>query len=205
MLSAVSRKPPAYHHGHLRAALLKEAATAIRREGVAALSLRELARRAGVSHAAPQHHFGDKTGLLTALATEGFELFAAALERAFLEAGKLPAERFEQAGLAYVQFAVSHPAHFDLMFKPGLVHGEDASYTSARLKALDLLVRGVRDSLPTAKGAKARPDTVAMAAWAVVHGFSTLWIDQNLRGLVDKDGTEALAKNVLALLSQALL
>lgn len=201
----VSAKTPAYHHGDLRAALLKEAALAIRRDGVFALSLRELSRRAGVSHAAPQHHFGDKTGLLTALAIEGFELFADALSDVWSQTHASPKQRFEQAGLAYVHFALAHPAHFEVMFKPALVHDRDAAYQAARVRALDLLVRAVRESLGPAAAPKVRADVVAMAAWAVVHGFSQLWLDQNLTGLVSKDGTEQLARSVLTLLSEAVL
>ena len=91
------------------------------------------------------------------------------------------------------------------MFKPSLVHAHDADYVRARVKALDLLVRAVRESLGERARPEVRPEVVAMAAWAVVHGLSQLWLDQNLVGLVSKDGAELLAKNVLALLSQAIL
>src|SRR5215207_9150348 len=98
-----------YHHGTLPDALLKATAQLVLESGVSGLSLREVARRAGVSHGAPAHHFGDKAGLLTALATQGFELLgdemeATAARRDFLE-----------AGLAYVRFATGHPAHFQVM------------------------------------------------------------------------------------------
>src|SRR5687768_10681055 len=99
-----------YHHGDLRRVLLAEAAAAIADVGPAALSLRELARRAGVSHAAPAHHFGDKTGLLTALAVEGYDLLGSAL------AASWESEHdFLEVGVAYVGFAVDHPAHFLVM------------------------------------------------------------------------------------------
>lgn len=100
----------AYHHGDLRRALLAAALEAIEEVGPTALSLRDLARRAGVSHAAPAHHFGDKAGLLTALAAQGFDLLAQAL----VQAG----DDLLEAGVAYVDFAVRHRAYFEVMFRP---------------------------------------------------------------------------------------
>src|SRR5690349_24467205 len=102
-----------YHHGDLPEALLKATAQLVQEQGVGALSLREVARRAGVSHGAPAHHFGDKAGLLTALATQGFELFTAALRKARDEAGTEPLRRFAATGYAYVLFASEHRAHFE--------------------------------------------------------------------------------------------
>src|SRR5262245_27450164 len=102
-----------YHHGRLPQALLKATAKLIAEQGVAALSLREVARRAGVSHGAPAHHFRDKAGLLTALATQGFELFTAAQCAARDGAGDDPLRRFGATGYAYVQFAIEHRAHFE--------------------------------------------------------------------------------------------
>src|SRR3954451_21225511 len=99
-----------YHHGNLRRVLIDKALEAIADDGVAALSLRDVARRAGVSHAAPAHHFGDKAGVLTAIATEGFELLAGATRAA---SGDLL-----DRGLAYIRFAVEHPAHYEVMFRP---------------------------------------------------------------------------------------
>ncbi|MEV6629611.1 TetR/AcrR family transcriptional regulator [Actinoplanes sp. NPDC051470] len=111
-----------YHHGDLRRALLTEAAVAIEESGVAKLSLRDLARRAGVSHAAPTHHFGDKAGLLTALAVEGYHRLAAELGAA---------ESFLDGGVAYVRFAVTHRAHFEVMFRPDLYHASDPAVVSS--------------------------------------------------------------------------
>src|SRR5699024_12294099 len=79
--------------------------------GVDALSMRDLARQAGVSHGAPAHHFGDRRGLLTALATDGFQRLATILEPS------VTAEHFDQTAVAYVRFAATHPGHFDVMFR----------------------------------------------------------------------------------------
>src|ERR1700716_2165854 len=94
-----------YHHGDLRRVLLQEAVASLRESGPTALSLRDVARRAGVSHAAPAHHFGDKAGVLTAIATEGFELLAAATGAATKQSGSLI-----EGGMAYIRFAIEHPA-----------------------------------------------------------------------------------------------
>jgi tetracycline repressor-like protein len=104
-----------YHHGDLPRALLDAAIQAILEVGPAAVSLRDLARRAGVSHAAPAHHFGDKAGLLTAVATDGFRRLAATLRETYQATGS-----FLEVGVAYVRFAVTHRAHFEVMFRPEL-------------------------------------------------------------------------------------
>ncbi|MCW3838798.1 TetR/AcrR family transcriptional regulator [Micromonospora yasonensis] len=170
-----------YHHGDLRRALLEAAVQAIGESGPAALSLRDLARRAGVSHAAPAHHFGDKAGLLTALAVEGFDLLAAALDRAD---GDLLA-----AGVAYVRFAVGHRAHFEVMFSPGLYHGDDPAVLAARSRAWAPLRSGIA-ALP---GGSERD---ALAAWSIVHGFATLWLAGALPPGIDPD-PEVAARSVI--------
>lgn len=116
-----------YHHGDLRRTLLAAAAATIAERGVAGLSLRALAHSAGVSHAAPTHHFGDKRGLLTALAAEGHGMLADALGGA---GGDLLA-----VGVAYVRFAAEHRAHFAVMFQPNLYDTNDPQVSAARERA----------------------------------------------------------------------
>ncbi|MFC4148385.1 TetR/AcrR family transcriptional regulator [Micromonospora mangrovi] len=171
-----------YHHGDLRRALLAAAAEAMAESGPAALSLRDLARRAGVSHAAPAHHFGDKAGLLTALATQGFELLAEALRRA--------GDDFRESGVAYVCFAVRHRAHFEVMFRPDLHRADDPGLTAARERAGELLRLGV--ARHTGRG----PDVDALAAWSIVHGFATLWLAGALPDRVGPD-PETAARTVV--------
>ncbi|NEC13954.1 TetR/AcrR family transcriptional regulator, partial [Streptomyces sp. SID8014] len=130
-----------YHHGDLRRAVLAAAEEVIRTEGPHALSLRDLARRAGVSHAAPAHHFKDRTGLLTAFATEGWALFAAALQAA---------PDLRERGVAYVRFAREHPAHFQVMFQPALLRADDPALRAATEGAAAALRAGVA-GLPTAR------------------------------------------------------
>lgn len=157
-----------YHHGDLRRTIVAAAVEAIAESGLDGWSLRELARRAGVSHAAPAHHFGDKTGVFTAIAVEGFTLLAEALEAA--------AADFLETGLAYVEFAVGHPVHFAVMFQPGLYRRDDEAVRVAETRAGDVLRKGARAQ---AKGSTAEHATIA--AWSIAHGFAGLWIGGALR------------------------
>src|SRR5512133_2304967 len=116
MARRTAPKPPGrYHHGELRRALLDASLAVIERDGVSALSLRELARRLGVSHAAPAHHFPDKAALLVEIAREGYERFGAALAAA-ADAAPDDDARLAAIGRAYVDFALAHPATFRVMF-----------------------------------------------------------------------------------------
>jgi AcrR family transcriptional regulator len=165
-----------YHHGDLRRALLDAAVAAVTEAGPGALSMRDLARRAGVSHAGPTHHFRDKVGLLTVLATEGYDLLAEALATA----ARNPVE----LGVAYVRFAAGHPAHFQVMFRPDLHRPADPALVRARSRVTetlygDAVVPLVADGAGAADGARvaecSESDAV-MAAWALAHGFATLWL-----------------------------
>jgi AcrR family transcriptional regulator len=170
-----------YHHGDLRRALLSAAVDAIEESGPASLSLRDLARRAGVSHAAPAHHFGDKAGLLTALAIEGYQGLADALAEANESTGDLV-----EIGLAYVRFAVEHRAHFEVMFRPELYHRDDPSLAEARNRAGEPLRAGLGTLPGPPRGPEAR-----LAAWSIVHGFAALWTSGVLPDLGDDPAVAA--------------
>ncbi|MGW5051820.1 TetR/AcrR family transcriptional regulator [Actinokineospora sp. NPDC004072] len=169
-----------YHHGDLRAALLATTAEQIAAGGVDSVSMRELARRAGVSHAAPAHHFGDRRGLLTALATEGFTRLADELAPA--------APDLRELAVAYVRFALGNPGHFEVMFRRDLLRADDARLAAARERSGQLLRRGVGD----------RADA-ALAAWSLVHGFAALWREGALAGsaLATDPDPEALARQMI--------
>src|SRR5699024_695041 len=115
-----------YHHGNLRQEVLAAAADLIASRGVDALSMRDLARQAVVSHGAPAHHFGDRRGLLTALATDGFLRLATILEPS------VTAEHFDQTAVAYVRFAATHPGHFDVMFRSECLDLQDRDLRAAQ-------------------------------------------------------------------------
>ncbi|GAA4060653.1 TetR/AcrR family transcriptional regulator [Actinomadura miaoliensis] len=178
----------AYHHGNLRRAVIEAALRAIGESGPAGWSLRELARRAGVSHAAPAHHFGDKTGLLTAIAAEGYTLFADALERA--------GDDLLDLGTAYVRFAVDHRPYFEVMFRPELYRADDAELSAARARAGRILLRGARG----VSSGPADDRTAALAAWSIAHGFAALWLSGILPADLG-DSPESAARPVLAHLS----
>jgi AcrR family transcriptional regulator len=158
---------PGYHHGDLPAVLLSRAAELVAERGADGVSLRELARAAGVSHAAPAHHFTDRRGLFTALAAEGFRQLAQALANA--------RPQFIDAALAYVQFAIDHPGHYAVMFDRSLVDPADPELVAAQALAGAELANGVR-TLDDAH-ATADPAGAEMAAWSLVHGFAMLWLN----------------------------
>lgn len=156
-----------YHHGDLKAVILAQAATLVAERGAEGVSMRELARAAGVSHAAPAHHFTDRRGLFTALAAEGFRLLAVALEGARPE--------FIDAASAYVRFAVEHPGHYAVMFDKSLYDADDPDLLAAEIAAGTELHHGA--GTLTDERAKADPASAALAAWSLVHGFSMLWLN----------------------------
>ncbi|MQM26916.1 TetR/AcrR family transcriptional regulator [Glycomyces albidus] len=176
-----------YHHGDLRRALIDAAVAAVAETGPSALSLRAVAKRAGVSHAAPAHHFGDKAGLLTAVAAEGFDRLADALERAWATTGD-----FSAVGAAYVRFAIDHRAYFAIMFRPELLHVDDPDLLRAEARSGAALHRGSGGADPDA-GFNAR----ALAAWSLAHGFAELLIAGNFSRAVIDD-PEAAFKAVAA-------
>lgn len=169
------RRSRPYHHGDLRPALLRAAVETIAGGGPAAMSLREVARRAGVTHTAATYHFGDKAGLLTAVAAEGYQRLADALAQARHDHGS-----FLEVGVAYVRFAVTHRAHFQVMFRPELYHRDDPELREARARSAALLYGGGTGGTGDGAGGEIRSPETGVAAWALVHGVATLWLDGNL-------------------------
>ncbi|MEV7657584.1 WHG domain-containing protein [Streptomyces anulatus] len=184
-----SERERTYHHGDLRRAILDAALDAIAANGPGALSLRDLARRAGVSHAAPAHHFKDRTGLLTAVAAEGYALFADAL------AG---APDLRERGVAYVRFAATHPAHFQVMFQPDLHRTDDPDLLAARTRATEALRAGVADLPPAGRGEDDR--LAGVAAWSLAHGFATLLLSGNLADAMEGRDPEEAFRSLAALI-----
>jgi AcrR family transcriptional regulator len=176
-----------YHHGDLKAVILAKAATLVAGRGADGISLRELAREAGVSHAAPAHHFADRRGLFTALAAQGWRLLADAL------AGARP--DFIEAALAYVRFALDHPGHYAVMFDRSLVNPDDPELAAAQDAAGAELAHGV-GTLKDPR-AKADPESAALAAWSLVHGFAMLRLNEAID--TDDDPMAAVEKIALML------
>ena len=184
---------PTYHHGDLRAAILTEAAHLVAERGPDGVSLRELARSAGVSHAAPAHHFTDRRGLFTALASQGFRLLAEALADA--------RDHFADAALAYVRFAIDHPGHYRVMFDKSLLDATDTELSAAGAAAGAELSRGVA----TLRDPNARTDPAGaeLAAWSLVHGFSMLWLNDAVNAQVRQTDPMGTVMRIATMLFEA--
>lgn len=165
-----------YHHGDLRAALLAAAEAELAERGMEGFSLRSVAKRATVSHAAPAHHFGDVQGLLTALAAEGFRQFLAAQAAREAVAEKDPVSQIVAAGLGYVDFAIARPALFRLLWQSERPDFSDADLGQAARAAYQHLVDQVM-----AAGGRSTADEAA--AWAVSHGLADLLAAGRLKGV----------------------
>jgi AcrR family transcriptional regulator len=177
-----SRESAPYHHGALHAALLEAAEVLLERDGLSGLTLRAVAREAGVSHAAPTHHFGDLTGLVSELAAIGFRRFNAAMAAADSEVNKL-ADRAIARAKAYVAYAQAHPGMYGIMFRterldmtrPGLHDAANASFA------------GLAGAIGAQRQEQISTDAVSLEqaaaiarAWSLVHGFTTLLLDGRL-------------------------
>jgi len=182
-VAATRQANPTYYGGDLRRDLLDAALEAIAEEGPSAVSLRSLARRLGVSHAAPANHFPDKSALFTAIAVEGFTLLGGAMAGAVAELGPdaTAGQRFRATGRAYTGFALAHPAHFAVMWQRDLLHQDDPELAAAGDATFELLLGGVRDVQAEGWAAGADPQAVAWLAWSVVHGLAALWLGGSLQ------------------------
>jgi len=168
-MSTSRHRKRGYHHGDLRAALLRAAGEFLEKEGLERLSLRAAARRAGVSHSAPYRHFPDRETLLAALAEEGFRTLGASQRQAAAAAGA------RGLGEAYVRFALAHPQRFRLMF--------GARVTLARHPALREAAEKTYEGIASAMAARVPKESArdaAVAAWSLVHGLATLLLSQRI-------------------------
>jgi AcrR family transcriptional regulator len=203
--SAASAKTRAhaYHHGDLRQAMLAAADQLIEERGLEKFTLRECARRAGVSHGAPAHHFGDVRGLLTELATQGFEQLLEAMAQ---HEAAAPPDVYEQLianGQAYVAFALAHRGRFQLMFRSDRVQCDDARLKQAGQATYGRLQQHMAAVLAAAKVPGALPSEKALLAWVVVHGLSTLTLESGLFGGSEAERAAA-AHNVFELFMRLL-
>jgi AcrR family transcriptional regulator len=163
-----------YHHGDLKAALLTAARSIVEEQGADAFTLREAARRAGVSHGAPAHHFGDKTGLLTELAAQVMSERVALVEAAKLAAGTDPMDQLKACGMAHIEFLISHPNLEGLCWRDNLINRSDAALQDT----LQRMTAGLIETMSAVTGKALVPDKEAnpstVLAIAVVHGFAQM-------------------------------
>jgi AcrR family transcriptional regulator len=213
VMPRIAKKPGAYHHGDLRRVLLDAAVHVVEKDGVGALSLQAIAKKAGVSSGAPYHHFASRDDLLAAIAVEGFELLTSAMKEAAAEATASPPpgrsqSEAELAGLGrgYVRFALTHRGHFRIMFRPELKGSLPKEKQAAARAAFELLGAAIDRCQRDGTLAQGDPKPLVLLAWSAVHGAAVLWNDGALsrEGLL-KDG-EALgavmADTLLAVLGR---
>lgn len=171
-----------YHHGDLRRALITAALEILNQEQDWSFTLRELARRAGVSHAAPYRHFADKQELLAEVAALGFEALRQRLLQVQQQVPEDSKAQLSAMGEAYVVFAVEHPAHFRLMFGPDLA-GEQRfpALIEAATATREVMADAVQRSAGAGLFGANDPQIQALAAWSLVHGLAMLLIDQRVQ------------------------
>lgn len=175
-----------YHHGDLRRALLEEALRTIQMHGVESLTLRAVGERLGVSRTALYRHFADKPALLAAVGREGFRLLRLTLLEAWEQHGRGRAG-FEAMGIAYVTFAVGHPAHYRVMFGRFIESCEkDAEFIAEATSAFQVLVDSVVEQQQSGLVRRDDPIIQSRMIWSLVHGISMLVIDGQLRGIDDR-------------------
>ncbi len=175
--SLVHQPRPPYHHGDLARALLKAADEIIEEEGLEAFTLRSCARRAGVSHAAPAHHFKDRAGLLSAYAASIFRDLTACVEEHVQQAGADNYAKLQAVGLAYIRFALQRPSAFSLIFRCESLDKNVDELKEASDACFQVLIDVVQALMP-----EANKETIIlrrMLAWSTVHGFATLWLEGN--------------------------
>lgn len=197
----------AYHHGNLRRALLDESLRVIAEKGVEGLSLRDVAGRIGVSHAAPYHHFADKPALLRALADEGMAAMDDAMAQAAAATADNPRARLLAIGRAYVTFAVSEPAYYAAFTSPDVASGSPGPLREGAAAdeqphgegAWGRLLCAVLDCQASGDLPAGDPVALGVYLWALVHGLAELWRLGSLRQLPQAArGLGALADEVLA-------
>jgi AcrR family transcriptional regulator len=182
----------------LRRTVLDASLALVAEAGVGALSMREVARRAGVSHQAPYHHFKDRAAILAALAEEGYVQLQAAMRQAAAK-GKTPLDRLEGTGRAYIRFALAHPALFKIMHQSELVQIEQHSQAlTIAQSTFDMLV-GIVEEAALAKNRALDRTELAVTAWCLVHGTAMLLLENRLQRKFPKSRDKAAAATEMVL------
>lgn len=195
------RRAKPYHHGALREELVRAAMSILHAHGIEGLTLRKVAHAAGVSHAAPAHHFGDARGLFGAVAAEGYralhEAMLLAAKRAGAEAGAVGA--FRATGLAYIEFAVANASLFRVMFHPLVAKKStlpDLEHWSS--ETFQVLLGGVQAAQAAGQVRSGDPRELALTCWSAVHGLAVLLVDDQVQAKDFPTDPTALAEVVAA-------
>ena len=162
----------------LRRTVLDASLEVIEQKGLGALSMREVARRAGVSHQAPYHHFGDREGILAAIALDGFTRLHAAMAKAVAKLAD-PVDRLNAVGGAYIAFAVRYPSHFKIMFRSEMVEMERYPELHACADRAFNLLTSIVGEVASRRRAK-DPQALVIASWSLAHGVATLLLEGKL-------------------------
>lgn len=188
-----------YHHGDLANALLAAVEEIISEKGVAGVTLREAARRAGVSHSAPAHHFGDKQGMLLAFVHKGFLMLGVELAKASAGgSGATYLEQTREMGKAYIRFAAEHPAHFNVMFRWGLDVHESAELHAAAHAAFEFAEERAEALISAGLFPEVDPYDLAGFFWALVHGLATLWVEGSLPHMYEGEDFDEVVDAILS-------
>jgi AcrR family transcriptional regulator len=177
----------------LPAALLEATENILREHGLDKFTLREAARRAGVSHGAPAFHFGDVSGLLTAFAAQAFAEMTALMVRYRLAAAKDPRSQLVATGCAYIDYAIAHRPQFQLMFRRDRIREDDPRYVEASKQAFLQLEETMRPFLKGAVDDGERAQRLTLA-WSAVHGFATLVLENRLVPLYGAGGPQGASR-----------
>ncbi len=174
-----------YHHGDLKNALIQAGADILSKEGISALTLRKVAKKAGVSHAAPYAHFTDKQALIAAISTEGYKKLYDQIAQVAEQYRSDPLRRFVEASWAYVQFALDEPDHFKVTLS-GMIEKEQdyPAFVETARQTFSLVVEIVAQCQQAGILRKGAPDLTAVSAWALIHGFVTLLLENQISHMV---------------------
>jgi AcrR family transcriptional regulator len=193
-------EPDGYHHGDLQEALIAASEEILADQGAEGFTLREAARRAGVSPAAPSHHFGNAPGLLTEVAIRGYDALGAALRQAAAKKGSAY-QKLHAQGLAYVDFALTYPGRFQMMFSNKRLVADDERLrqaVKAAYREFEVVIEELAALLPAMSAKQAK--IAATVAWSTVHGFAKL----ALEGKFGAADTESGRREIMATLRQVL-
>ena len=170
-----------YHHGDLKNALIAAGIDILASEGVHALSLRAVAQRAGVSHAAPYAHYADKQALIAAISTAGYQRLYDSLRAVGERYSGDPLRQLVEGAWAYVQFALHDPAHFKITFS-GVIEREQAypAFVEMSQQSFGLVLRIVERCQSAGILRAGPPDLLAVSVWGLVHGFVSLLLEQQI-------------------------
>jgi AcrR family transcriptional regulator len=198
--SSAGKKPEAGAQADaFRERIVQASTELIEEQGLSALSMREVARRAGVSHQAPYYYFADREAIIGAIAEQGFRVMGEYVQRSAPSAASAPHETIMAAGRAYLEFALEHPAHFRVMFRPELVTAErHPNVRGEGIQACDTFYRIVSNAVEAGLPADPSVDALFLLCWSVVHGLACLVLDGPLDVVMPNVDRQTQLRDVLS-------